>query len=149
MFPTLPASTETTVVYADQDRNENDETFDNMVTIQDFRNDANRDGWELSVKQDTNSFIPGSFITMTPYVHPTIAAEYQIQTPSASGLRLNNAEQVFARTESQENPSGIVSIGFANPEMDGVELSVPANTPVGDYKTTITWNLSSAPLEDN
>lgn len=149
VFPTLPASTETTVVYADQDRNENDETFDNMVTIQDFRNDANRDGWELSVKQDTNSFIPGSFITMTPYVHPTIAAEYQIQTPSASGLRLNNAEQVFARTESQENPSGIVSIGFANPGMDGVELSVPANTPVGDYKTTITWNLSSAPLEDN
>lgn len=149
VFPTLPASTDTTLVYANQDSNENGESFDNMVTIQDFRNDATRDGWELSVKQDTNSFIPGSFITMTPYVHPTIAAEYAIQTPSASGLQLNSAEQVFARTENQENPAGIVSIGFANPETAGVELSVPANTPVGDYKTTITWNLASAPLEDD
>ena len=66
VFPTLSASTETTVVYANQDSNEENEMFDNMVTIQDFRNDTTRDGWELSVKQDTNSFIPGSFITKTP-----------------------------------------------------------------------------------
>lgn len=150
VFPSLPVSTERTAVHANQDSNDDGELFDNMVTIQDFRNDTTRDGWELTVKQDTNAtFIPGSFITMTPYVHPTIAAQYAIQTPSASGLQLNSAEQVFASTENQENPAGIVSIGFANPDTDGVELSVPANTPVGDYKTTLTWNLASAPLEDD
>lgn len=144
IFGEIEISTESKTVYAKQDTGVGGERFDNIVTVQDFRNDNERDGWELTVMMD-NEFIPGSKMKMTPFIHEATAQSLGLETPNKD-LILNTSEQVFARTVSTSNPAGIVSMGLANPETEGVELLIPANTPTGDYATTITWNLVAGPL---
>ena len=143
-FGDVEVSTEGATVLAQQDVDANGVNFDHMVTVQDFRSDMDRDGWELTVTM-ANGFIPGSQIKLTPFIHATNADRAGVETPS-SELVLNNSAQVFARTTSNQNPADIVSMLMANPDSDGIELFVPGNTPTGDYSTTVTWNLISGPM---
>lgn len=142
-FGEVEVSTVAKTIYAEQDKGISGERFDNLVTVQDFRSDNERDGWELTVTMDSE-FIPGSQIKMAPFIHSLTAEELALEIPTGE-LIINHSAQVFARTISNDNPSGISSMGMANPESNGVELVIPPNTPTGEYVTTLTWNLASGP----
>ncbi|WP_317945313.1 WxL domain-containing protein [Carnobacterium maltaromaticum] len=114
-----------------------------MATVQDFRNSSTRDGWQLTVKQDSE-ILPGGQIRMRPFTD-----ELKIEVPSPV-LTLNESNQLFANTVKEEGEpglSGIYSIGMADINSNGVELFIPANVAVGDYSTSLTWNLISGPLD--
>lgn len=144
-FPDIEISTEAVTVFAELDKGIEDEEFDNLVSVQDFRNDDDRDGWELTVKMSSD-FISGSELTMNPFIQPAIGVEYALVAPH-SEIIIGEEAQVFARTQDHDNPAGIISMNLADPDTDGVKLFIPANTPVGDYSTTLIWNMSTGPSE--
>ena len=112
-----------------------------MVTVQDFRGDAERDGWQLLVKQE-NELLPGAQISLQPSVNGE--NDMEVEVPS-NKIILNEVGQVFAKTKTSANAAGIQSIPMGTVE-NGVELLVPKNTPVGDYTTKISWNLVNGPV---
>lgn len=144
-FPDIEISTEPVTVFAELDKGIDDEEFDNLVSVQDFRNDNERDGWELTVKMSSD-FITGSELTMKPFIQPVVGLEYALIAPN-NEILIGESAQVFARTQNNNNPSGIISMNLADPDTDGVKLSIPANTPVGNYSTTLVWNMSTGPTE--
>lgn len=142
IFSEIEVSTVGVTVYAEKKKHA-EYDFENRITVQDFRNDNERDGWELRVTMDSE-FIPGSQMKMTPYIHNSDIDKLALELPNAE-LVVNNEAKVFARTIDTNNPSGILTMLFANPDTEGVELYVPMNTPTGDYETSLTWELVSEP----
>lgn len=124
----------------DKDINGNDMPV--MVTVQDMRPQNQRDGWELSVKQQ-DSFIDGAEIIMNPYVHESYSNELGIQVASGP-ITLNQSSQVFSGTNNG-NPPGIVSLGLTQPADLGVRLRIPSGVGLGSYSTTLEWMLSTGP----
>ncbi len=117
--------------------------FSNLVSLRDVRSSTNRDGWTLTVKQD-QELLEGSTITMNPYINDLVAERLEV---SAGGeIILNSDAQVFARTNTNTNPSGSLSIGMAQPG-ESVALTIPEEEyEAGEYTTTLTWELISGPM---
>lgn len=144
IFEKVSISEDDLKVYAKKDTDLSGKKINHLVTIQDFRNENERDGWELMVALDSE-FIPGSLMKMTPYIHGNVGIAAHVEVPH-SELILNTDEQLFARTRSNENPPAILSMGLTNPRSEvGIELLIPANTTTGSYSTKILWNLISGP----
>lgn len=144
-FPDIEISTEPVTVFAELDKGIDDEEFDNLVSVQDFRNEDERNGWELTVRMSPG-FISGSELTMKPFIHPAVGLEYAVIAPN-NEILIGESSQVFARTQNNNNPSGIISMNLVDSDTDGVKLSIPANTPVGNYSTTLVWNMSTGPTD--
>ncbi|WP_317945317.1 leucine-rich repeat protein [Carnobacterium maltaromaticum] len=113
--------------------------FPNMITVQDQRKEDRHDKWELTVKQEEELY-PGSRIVMSPYVADINKNQFNVST--SKSFEVNNNNQLFASGGGDEIPMHIVSIGMHQPGSQGVELKFPRNTGIGDYHTTLTWNLS-------
>lgn len=117
--------------------------FSNLVSLRDVRSSTNRDGWTLTVKQD-QELLEGSTITMNPYINDLVAERLEVST--GGELTLNSDAQVFARTNTNANPSGSLSIGMAQPG-ESVTLTIPEEEyEAGEYTTTLTWELISGPM---
>ncbi|WP_317944044.1 leucine-rich repeat protein [Carnobacterium maltaromaticum] len=129
-------------VYSLPDQDSNGDDIPLMVTVQDMRKQSQRDGWELSVKQQ-DGFIDGAEIIMDPYVHESYSNELGIQVASGP-ITLNQSSQVFSGTNNG-NPSGIVSLGLTHPADLGVRLRIPSGVGLGGYSTTLEWTLSTGP----
>ncbi|MEG2937913.1 MAG: leucine-rich repeat protein [Vagococcus sp.] len=116
-----------------------------MITIQDAREKANRNGWELRVKQESK-MMDGSELILNPYVHEKNSEHYGVNVPSTD-LILNEESQRVASVEGDGNSyePGIFSIGLSGSENEGVRLSIPSGIGVGKYNTTLTWNLIEGP----
>lgn len=141
-FGTADISRNSQVVYAEKDRDINGVSFDNQVSIQDFRNDTERDGWTLNVAR-IGEFIPGSTIKMKPKIDVESAREASV-TVSPTVTIVNTEKHEFARA-ARNNAAAIVTIAMADTGSNGVELEIPANTAAGDYSTTLLWNLVNGP----
>lgn len=143
-FEKVSISEDDLKVYAKKDADLSGNINKHLITIQDFRNENERDGWELMVALDSE-FIPGSLVKMTPYIHENVGIAAHVEAPH-SELILNTSEQLFARTLSNDNPPAILSMGLTNPSSEvGIEILIPANTATGSYSTKILWNLISGP----
>lgn len=114
----------------------------NMVTIQDIRPEAQRDGWQLQVRQ-TRELIGGSQIIMTPFVHESHLAGDSISVYEGDFIP-NTDSQIFA-SASETNSNQIISFGMHSSEAEGVRLVIPPGMGVGNYDTTLEWNLVSGP----
>ncbi|UOO46389.1 WxL domain-containing protein [Enterococcus casseliflavus] len=108
--------------------------FENMVTVEDIRGD--RDGWTLTVRQ-MGEFANGSTITMNPYVHEN---SFGVVTTSGK-LILTTEDKIFAEADNHDADAGVISMG-----MGTVTLDIPAGTGVGEYVTSLMWNLTNGPV---
>ena len=106
--------------------------FDNMVTVMDIR-DQRSDGWDLRVSQVEELF-NGAVISMNPEVYSN---DMGVSVPTV--LDVNESPKLFASADGF-GEAGIISLG-----MGEVKLSVPAKTGVGDFSTTLKWELISEP----
>ncbi|CAD5902636.1 exported hypothetical protein [Carnobacterium maltaromaticum] len=120
----------------------NGQEIPNMVTVQDTRTVDKRDNWNLTVKQ-SGELMNGARIIMTPYSHSQNKEMFGIII-SNPVLVITSDFQSFAATDNSEN-AGIFSLGMHETEAQGVQLEVPAKAAVGQYSTTLIWNLVSAP----
>lgn len=120
----------------------NGQKIPNMVTVQDTRTVDKRDNWNLTVKQ-SGELMNGARIIMTPYSHSQNKEMFGI-TISNPVLVITSDCQSFAATDNSKN-AGIFSLGMHEPEAQGVQLEIPANAAVGQYSTTVIWNLVIAP----
>ncbi|CAD5900128.1 WxL domain-containing protein [Carnobacterium maltaromaticum] len=137
-FGDIEVSTNAQSVFATEDTNK---AFP-MIVVQDYRGDDIRDGWQVTIKQETELF-RGAEIKMSPSV---TADNMPVIAVPTSGITLNSSAQIFANTKVEAGkPAGIYSIGMGN-ATKGVELVVPANSSVGEYSTKLTWNLVSGPV---
>lgn len=127
---------ESQTILASRDSGENTEgetiEFDNMVTVMDVR-DERTEGWALRASQTTELF-NGAVINMIPKVYSN---DMGVAVPPS--FEVNTSSKDFASANGSGN-AGIMSIG-----MGDVELQVPAKTGVGEYSTTIKWELISEP----
>lgn len=131
------------VIESAKDHDANDRDFDNLVSIRDIRNPAQRDGWRLTVKQ-TSELLEGATITMNPFIAKSVADSLEVST--SSEFIINKDAQVFAKTNSNTNPSGSLSIGMAQPNKS-VTLSIPdGEYEAGNYSTSLSWELVSEPI---
>lgn len=123
-------------ILASRDSGENAEgetiDFDNMVTVMDIR-DERTDGWALRASQAEELF-NGAVISMIPKVSSNDMGVSVFET-----FEVNTSSKDFASANGSGN-AGIISLG-----MGDVELKVPAKTGVGEYSTTIKWELISEP----
>lgn len=141
-FGEIPRSRNQQEAHSIPDKDINGNDMPVMVTVQDMRPQNQRDGWELSVKQQ-DSFIDGAEIIMNPYVHESYSNELGIQVASGP-ITLNQSSQVFSGTNNG-NPPGIVSLGLSQPADLGVRLRIPSGVGLGSYNTTLEWTLSTGP----
>lgn len=107
--------------------------FDNMVSVMDIRG-SREDGWDLRVLQ-TEELFGGAQITMNPKVNENI---FGVSIFNET-IILNNATTSFANADGT-GEAGVISIG-----MGEVVLAVPAGTGMGEYQTTLEWQLVSEP----
>ncbi|CAD5900130.1 BspA family leucine-rich repeat surface protein [Carnobacterium maltaromaticum] len=129
-------------IYSKPTIDRNGQEIPNMVTVQDTRTVDKRDNWNLTVKQ-SGELMNGAQIIMTPYSHSQNKEMFGIII-SNPVLVITSDFQSFAATDNSEN-AGIFSLGMHEPEAQGVQLEVPAKAAVGQYSTTLIWNLVSAP----
>ncbi|OTO09000.1 hypothetical protein A5882_003679 [Enterococcus sp. 4E1_DIV0656] len=135
-FGSFEYSTQTQEVLAQPDReNDGGGTMENMIAIEDTR--TIRDGWVLTVAQ-SDPLMTGAVIQMNPYVDSENVLG--VSTPSGM-IELNEDGQLFAWSEnSAESQSGVISIGYGD-----VHLVVSGTIALGQYETTLTWNLVNGP----
>ncbi|CRH17891.1 lectin-like domain-containing protein [Carnobacterium maltaromaticum] len=114
----------------------------NMVTIQDIRPEAQRDGWQLQVRQ-TRDLIGGAQIIMNPFVHESNLAGENISVYEGDFIP-NTDSQIFA-SASEANSNQIISFGMHNPQEEGVRLLIPPGMGAGSYQTNLHWSLVSGP----
>lgn len=136
-FGSTPFSTEAQQLTAKDDSGIDGEgevqTFENMVTVEDIRGE--RDGWELTVRQ-SSEFMNGSVMTMNPHVTTN---DFGVSTDTEA-LVLSTEDATFAQADNAEASAGVTSIGMGN-----VTLDIPARAGVGEYETTLVWNLTNGP----
>lgn len=113
----------------------------NMVTVQDTRPQGD---WTLMVKQ-SEELVSGAIIRLTPYVHEQNMEDFGIHI-FYEELQVIRSGNIFASTRGSLGNPGVVSLGMNRPEKQGVQLEVPKNVGVGDFKTTLIWNLIDAPM---
>lgn len=113
----------------------------NMVTVQDTRPQGS---WSLTVRQ-SNELVSGARIQMHPFAHEQNIENFKILIFYPI-MEISTSAQLFAATFSSTRDAGIVSLGMNRPENQGVQLEVPKNVGVGDFKTTLIWNLNDAPM---
>lgn len=113
----------------------------NMVTIQDTRPQGN---WSLTVRQ-SNELVSGARIQMRPFAHERNIENFNILILYPI-MEMSTTANLFATTFNATRDAGIVSLGMNRPENQGVQLEVPKNVGVGDFKTTLIWNLIDAPM---
>lgn len=114
------------------DEDSEEKEFENMVTVEDIRGE--RDGWKLTVRQAT-AFMDGAVITMNPNV-----AANDFGVTAVSMIELSMEDEIFAQADNEEEDAGVISMG-----MGEVTLDVPARAGVGEYATTLVWNLTNGP----
>ncbi|MEG0733162.1 MAG: WxL domain-containing protein [Vagococcus sp.] len=142
-FGTVVLNGEEQIIDAADDVSVTEENFAPMVTVQDRRTDAQRQGWSLTVRYE-DDFLDGAEIKMNPYVHSTNQEEFGIET--GGEISLSTSATIFA--ESGETPYArhTVSMGMAQPEQS-VQLVIPGEDYAsGEYTTTIVWELTDGPL---
>lgn len=129
---------ESQTVIAKPDSGVNDEGttvhFENMASVMDIRG-SRTGGWTLQVTQAAELF-EGATITM----NPTVSVNNLGVTVPLGSVLLNGSAQNFALSDGM-GEAGIISLG-----MGAVELYVPAGTGVGEYTTTLNWQLVSEPV---
>lgn len=131
------------IIGAKSDVDMNGTSFDNLVSLRDIRSLSQRDGWTLTVKQNSE-LLEGATISMNPFISPYTAERFDLSTNGE--ITLNEDAQVFAKTNSSANPSGSVSIGMAQPG-EAVTLSIPdTEYEAGEYSTSLNWELVSGPI---
>lgn len=133
-FGSTSFSTETQRLTANHSTGLDGQSFENMVTVEDIR--GTRDGWILTVNQ-AEELMDGAIITMNPYVAEN---DFGVTT-SSDPLIIGTAAQNFAQADNESADAGVISIG-----MGVVTLDIPARTGVGEYSTTLIWNLANGPV---
>lgn len=107
----------------------NDSQYNHLV-VQNF--EANNENWSITVEQE-GAFIPGSTLTFSP--SQSTGSTIELLFPQTLSVTADNGAQNFA---TEAKGLGVSTILLNS---DGVQLSVPANTAVGEYSTTLVWNL--------
>ncbi|WP_176462066.1 WxL domain-containing protein [Enterococcus sp. 4E1_DIV0656] len=130
-------STEAQTLLAEKLVDEDENEFENRVTVTDLR--ADRDGWELTVAQ-SSELMDGATLTMYPNAHAGTAAALGVTTASGQ-LLLSTDAATFATADNETADAGIISMG-----MGEVELNLPASAGAGEYSTTLNWTLTNGPV---
>lgn len=142
-FGTVVLNGEEQLLNAASDKDLSGQEFENMVSIQDRRSDANRQGWSLTVRYEQD-FLDGAEIKMNPFIHETNQEEYGIQ--SGGEITLSNSAVVFAETSQSGYGRHTVSMGMAQPD-EAVQLVIPGEDyETGEYTTTLIWELTDGPI---
>ncbi|WP_430612532.1 leucine-rich repeat protein [Enterococcus sp. DIV0876] len=117
-------------------------TMPHLISVQDTRAAAERNGWRLSVRQ-TNDFLSGTSIELSPYVHERNQTRFGVQT--ADTMVLNDSLQNIAWTTADEYEAGVLSIAISGHNNTGLTALVPARAGIGESETTMMWNLQTGP----
>ncbi|MDT2751773.1 WxL domain-containing protein [Enterococcus thailandicus] len=142
-FGTVVLNGEEQVIDAKEDVGSTGQIFSPMVSVQDRRADAHRQGWALTVRYEAD-FLDGAEIKMNPYVHSSNQEEFGIETGGEISLSTNAT--TFAEAGQVPYARHTVSMGMAQPDQ-AVQLVIPGEDYAsGEYTTTIVWELTDGPL---
>ncbi|WP_206898212.1 WxL domain-containing protein [Candidatus Enterococcus courvalinii] len=142
-FGTVVINGEEQVIAAADDVDTAGQSFSPMVTIQDRRADAQRQGWTLTVRYE-DDFLDGAEIKMNPYIHSGNQEDFGIDPGGEIALSTNAT--IFAEAGQVPYARHTVSMGMAQPDQ-AVQLVIPGEDYAsGEYTTTIVWELTDGPL---
>lgn len=133
-----------------------DEVRPNYVQVSDRRSAKERDGWELSVRQneqfhtDTGQELTGARLILQNQQIATAQGgiEPGLQHTNPMTLIPGGAKRTLLKAQGPEGEgTWIYRFGNAETAAQSVALEVPngATPTVDHYKTTLTWELSSVP----
>lgn len=142
-FGTVVLNGEEQVIDAADDVDTEGQVFSPMVSVQDRRADAQRQGWALTVRHEAD-FLDGAEIKMNPYVHSSNQEDFGIEPGGEISLSTNAT--TFAEAGQVPYARHTVSMGMAQPNQ-AVQLVIPGEDYAsGEYTTTIVWELTDGPL---
>ncbi|GMC04425.1 hypothetical protein K5E_14890 [Enterococcus thailandicus] len=142
-FGTVVLNGEEQVIDAADDVDKAGQVFSPMVSVQDRRADAQRQGWALTVRYEAD-FLDGAEIKMNPYVHSSNQEDFGIEPGGEISLSTNAT--TFAEAGQVPYARHTISMGMAQPDQ-AVQLVIPGEDYAsGEYTTTIIWELTDGPL---
>lgn len=115
------------------------QTTPTTISIEDSRSNRNRTSWELQVKKEM-PLMKESTLHFFPFNETNL-----FEVPSH--LKITEAFTSFAKTNEAylNEETAMFNFDMARLDSEGVTLTIPGNTPVGEYSTNLIWMLIEGP----
>lgn len=124
------------------DESEDADRIFSYLSVRDYREDADRNTWRVTVERTTTGFAQGATLTM----FPTFNQAASQGTARASDFIIP-ASVTIDETPVDFLASENVVTGHSGFNLGDAELVIPAYTTAGAYSTKLTWNLIAGPAD--